>query len=47
MAARNAALEAELVRVAEIIGREGRMTERARLHGAGGAWTTASTRSTA
>src|SRR5436305_7632907 len=38
MAARNAALEAELVRVAEIIGREGRMTERARLHGARGAW---------
>jgi signal transduction histidine kinase/HAMP domain-containing protein/DNA-binding response OmpR family regulator len=41
MAQRNAALEAELVRVAEIIGREGRMTERARLHGAGGAWSTA------
>jgi len=41
LAARNAALEAELVRVAEIIGREGRMTERARLHGAGGAWNTA------
>jgi len=41
MAARNAALEAELVRVAEIIGREGRMTERARLHGATGAWSTA------
>ncbi|MBV9334662.1 MAG: HAMP domain-containing protein, partial [Solirubrobacterales bacterium] len=41
MAARNAALEAELVRVAEIIGREGRMTERARLHGAGGGWSTA------
>ena len=41
MAARNAALEAELVRVAEIIGREGRMTERARLRGAGGAWSTA------
>ena len=40
MAARNAALEAELVRVAEIIGREGRMTERARLHGASGAWAT-------
>ncbi len=31
LAARNAALEAELVRVAQIIGREGRMTERARL----------------
>jgi HAMP domain-containing protein len=41
MAARNAALEAELVRVAEIIGREGRMTERARLHGATGGWSTA------
>jgi HAMP domain-containing protein len=40
MAAHNAALEAELVRVAEIIGREGRMTERARLHGSGGAWST-------
>ena len=41
MAARNAALEAELVRVAEIIGREGRMTERARLQGASGGWSTA------
>ena len=41
MTARNAALEAELVRVAEIIGREGRMTERARLHGATGGWSTA------
>jgi signal transduction histidine kinase/HAMP domain-containing protein/CheY-like chemotaxis protein len=41
MAARNAALEAELVRVAEIIGREGRMTERARLHAATGGWSTA------
>jgi hypothetical protein len=29
LAARNAALEAELVRVGQIIGREGRMTERA------------------
>src|SRR5258708_2947994 len=38
LAARNAALEAELVRVGRIIGREGRMTERARLHGARGAW---------
>src|SRR5438105_3945279 len=38
LAARNAALEAELVRVARIIGREGRMTERARLHGARDAW---------
>ncbi len=38
LAARNAALEAELVRVGQIIGREGRMTERARLRGAEGAW---------
>jgi HAMP domain-containing protein/signal transduction histidine kinase/DNA-binding response OmpR family regulator len=38
LAARNAALEAELLRVGRIIGREGRMTERARLHGARGAW---------
>jgi HAMP domain len=38
LAARNAALEAELVRVGQIIGREGRMTERARLQGAEGAW---------
>src|SRR5438270_9238273 len=38
LAARNAALEGELVRVGRIIGREGRMTERARLHGARGAW---------
>ena len=38
LAARNAALEAELIRVGRIIGREGRMTERARLHGARGAW---------
>ena len=38
LAARNAALEAELVRVGQIIGREGRMTERARLQGADGAW---------
>ncbi len=40
LAARNAALGAELVRVGQIIGREGRMTERARLQGAEGAWTT-------
>src|SRR5437868_11241175 len=40
LAARNAALEAELVRVGEIIGREGRMTERAHLKGAAGAWST-------
>src|SRR5205085_4163403 len=38
LAARNAALEAELIRVGRIIGREGRMTERARLQGARGAW---------
>ena len=38
LAARNAALEAELVRVGQIIGREGRMTERARLQSAEGAW---------
>jgi signal transduction histidine kinase/HAMP domain-containing protein/DNA-binding response OmpR family regulator len=40
LAARNAALEAELIRVGRIIGREGRMTERARLQGARGAWRT-------
>jgi HAMP domain-containing protein/signal transduction histidine kinase/CheY-like chemotaxis protein len=40
LAARNAALEAELVRVGEIIGREGRMTERAKLKDANGAWRT-------
>ncbi len=38
LAARNAALEAELVRVAQIIGREGRMTERARVQGAEAGW---------
>jgi CheY-like chemotaxis protein len=38
LAARTAALEAELVRVGQIIGREGGMTERARLRGAEGAW---------
>src|SRR5436305_14919688 len=38
LAARNASLEAELVRIAQSIGREGRMTERARLEDAGGAW---------
>jgi HAMP domain-containing protein/signal transduction histidine kinase/CheY-like chemotaxis protein len=41
LAARNAALEAELVRVARIIGREGRMTERASLDGGDGSWRTA------
>src|SRR5947209_3210485 len=40
LAERNAALEAELVRVAQIIGREGRMTERAHLDQADGAWAT-------
>jgi HAMP domain-containing protein/signal transduction histidine kinase/CheY-like chemotaxis protein len=40
LAARNAALEAELVRIGQIIGREGRMTERARLDGARGGWST-------
>src|SRR5579884_2560272 len=40
LVARNAALEAELVRVARIIGREGRMTERAALDGIDGAWHT-------
>ena len=41
LAARNAALEAEVVRIAQIIGREGRMTERARLDSVGGGWSTA------
>jgi HAMP domain-containing protein/signal transduction histidine kinase/CheY-like chemotaxis protein len=41
LAARNAALEAELVRIGQIIGREGRMTERARMANAQGGWTTA------
>ena len=41
LAERNAALEAELVRIGQIIGREGRMTERARLNEAHGAWSTA------
>ncbi len=40
LAARNAALEAELVRIGQIIGREGRMTERARLSSAEGGWRT-------
>ncbi len=40
LAARNAALEAELVRVGRIIGREGRMTERASLDGVEGGWRT-------
>ena len=41
LAARNAALEGELVRIARIIGREGRMTERASLDGVDGGWRTA------
>jgi len=40
LVARNAALEAELVRIGQIIGREGRMTERARLQNADGGWAT-------
>ncbi len=40
LVARNAALEAELVRIGQIIGREGRMTERARLQHADGGWAT-------
>ena len=40
LVARNAALEAELVRIGQIIGREGRMTERARLQHADGGWST-------
>src|ERR1700722_19040714 len=38
--ARNDQMSGELVRVGKIIGREGRMTERARLKDAGGAWAT-------
>ncbi len=38
--ARNGQMSGELVRVGKIIGREGRMTERARLKDAGGAWAT-------
>jgi signal transduction histidine kinase/HAMP domain-containing protein/CheY-like chemotaxis protein len=37
---RNDEMSRELVRVGKIIGREGRMTERAELSGAGGAWAT-------
>jgi HAMP domain-containing protein/signal transduction histidine kinase/DNA-binding response OmpR family regulator len=40
LAGRNAALEAELVRIGQIIGREGRMTERAKLQGAQDGWQT-------
>jgi HAMP domain-containing protein/signal transduction histidine kinase/CheY-like chemotaxis protein len=38
LAERNAALEEEFVRVSQIIGREGRMTERAHLDESGGGW---------
>ncbi len=38
--ARNDQMSGELVRVGKIIGREGRMTERAKLRDAGGAWAT-------
>ena len=41
LVARNAALEDELVRIGQIIGREGRMTERAQLEGAEHSWRTA------
>src|SRR2546423_6732876 len=37
---RNDQLASQLVRMGKVIGREGRMTERAALPGAGGAWTT-------
>ena len=38
---RNAQLTAELQRLGRVVGREGRMTERARLDGAAGSWSTA------
>src|SRR3954463_11329847 len=38
---RNAQLTAELVRLGRVVGREGRMTERARTAGASGGWETA------
>src|SRR3954453_2819171 len=38
---RNAQLPAELVRLGRVVGREGRMTERARTAGASGGWETA------
>ena len=38
---RNAQLTAELVRLGRVVGREGRMTERARTAGAHGGWETA------
>jgi HAMP domain-containing protein/signal transduction histidine kinase/CheY-like chemotaxis protein len=41
LAARNEALESELVRIGQTIGREGRLTERARLADADGAYRTA------
>ncbi len=40
LVARNSALQGELLRVAAVIGREGRMTERARLPDAPGGWAT-------
>ena len=45
LAAANQRMSNELVRVGRIIGREGRMTERAALPRAGGAWTTRSLQS--
>jgi HAMP domain-containing protein/signal transduction histidine kinase/CheY-like chemotaxis protein len=41
LAERNAQLTAELVRLGRVVGREGRMTERANLDGAHGGWATA------
>src|SRR6266511_4375361 len=41
LAERNAQLTAELVRLGRVVGREGRMTERASLDGAHGGWATA------
>src|SRR5206468_8645379 len=41
LAERNARLTDELVRISRIIGREGRMTERARTDGLDGSWTSA------
>ncbi len=38
---RNAQLTAELVRLGRVVGREGRMTERASVEGAHGGWSTA------
>src|SRR3954469_776672 len=41
LAERNAQLTAELVRLGRVVGREGRMTERARVDRAHGGWATA------